>query len=604
MRWLGLLLLALLLACRSADVTTEVLVVVHGDLRAGTDITVLQVRVLDPDDGRERARHDFALGARTSERVFTLPLSYSLTPGDGDRAGSFRVVISAKKGASGGVVIERQVLAAFTPGARTLLAVRLERACLAKLCRAEADAEPGAQTCIAGTCADVPTVALEPAGAGALGGYTPGSVDAGTDGSRPRTDGGPVAACERDTQCDAKLGNVTPVGCAVARCVDSECVFTTIDADGDGHGAKSCRSDSYDIAPGDDCDDGDAMRFPTAWDGPEVAGKHSDGCDGRDNDCDDDVDEAREEGRSCTCDPATDVAVDCSLDGEQNPIEWPGGSPLGNCQYGKRTCTDGVWGKCTGAIKPKGADTCQPDDDANCDGQRNEDCFCVNGEERACGSDVGSCQAGTQTCSNAQWSDSCLGAIGPQGQDTCDPGNDNDCDNVPNEGCICVNGSTSTCAKAIGAKGVCGARMVTCTAGQWQTASCAATAVEVCLNDRADEDCDGQVNEPPECDCTTGVTTPCGRVQPQLLGACADGSMTCVAGRWGACDTVPAEKDSCILDWFGGDENCNGLSNEGCECITDSFESCSAGACTGGLRVCNAQGVWGECANATQCPAP
>jgi len=41
--------------------------------------------------------------------------------------------------------------------------------------------------------------------------------------------------------------------------------------------------------------------------------------------------------------------------------------------------------------------------DNDCDGQVDEGCSCVNGYLQICGSDVGSCVSGTQTCAGAVW---------------------------------------------------------------------------------------------------------------------------------------------------------------------------------------------------------
>ncbi len=65
--------------------------------------------------------------------------------------------------------------------------------------------------------------------------------------------------------------------------------------------------------------------------------------------------------------------------------------------------------------------------DNNCNGQIDEGFVCVNGATQSCGTNVGECQAGTQTCTNGQWS-TCTGSIGPT-TETCD-GKDNNCDGL------------------------------------------------------------------------------------------------------------------------------------------------------------------------------
>ncbi|HEY6078894.1 MAG TPA: hypothetical protein VIW29_08825, partial [Polyangiaceae bacterium] len=118
---------------------------------------------------------------------------------------------------------------------------------------------------------------------------------------------------------------------------------------------------------------------------------------------------------------------------------------LGACKLGTRTCaSDGKLGPCQGALAPASEDTCDAGDDANCNGVPNEGCSCVKGSTRPCGSDVGACQFGTQTCQDQEWGD-CLGQIGPQPRDTCDAGNDANCNGLPNEGCACVIGAVANC---------------------------------------------------------------------------------------------------------------------------------------------------------------
>ena len=55
---------------------------------------------------------------------------------------------------------------------------------------------------------------------------------------------------------------------------------------------------------------------------------------------------------------------------------------------------------------------------------------CINGATQPCGSDVGECQFGIQTCANGQWG-VCEGEVGPS-TEVCD-GIDNNCDAVVDE---------------------------------------------------------------------------------------------------------------------------------------------------------------------------
>jgi hypothetical protein len=62
---------------------------------------------------------------------------------------------------------------------------------------------------------------------------------------------------------------------------------------------------------------------------------------------------------------------------------------------------------------------------------------CNNGSSDTCGhvlAALGTCAAGTTTCSAGKWGPC---SIQPKSADTCDIGNDDTCDGVPNTGCLC-----------------------------------------------------------------------------------------------------------------------------------------------------------------------
>ena len=58
---------------------------------------------------------------------------------------------------------------------------------------------------------------------------------------------------------------------------------------------------------------------------------------------------------------------------------------------------------------------------------------CTNGQTQPCGTDVGACEFGTQTCEAGAWS-SCQDSIAPA-EETCN-GLDDDCDGTTDEGCV------------------------------------------------------------------------------------------------------------------------------------------------------------------------
>ena len=220
--------------------------------------------------------------------------------------------------------------------------------------------------------------------------------------------------------------------------------------------AECCPPDAWKIAgalQADDCNDENPKVNPTA---PEI-------CDGIDNDCDAKPDEA------CVCKPNS-VNMQCSADTSGAPITWPTGSPVGTCKYGQQTCSsDGKsWGPCNSAISPKAGDNCiLPGNDDNCNGVANDTCSCVLSQTQPCGSGVGTCKQGTSTCQANGMYGGCVGSVDPKPQDTCDTGNDDNCDGVANNGfpsntavCACLNGTTQAC-------GTCGGGSQTCAAGKW-----------------------------------------------------------------------------------------------------------------------------------------
>jgi murein DD-endopeptidase MepM/ murein hydrolase activator NlpD len=132
---------------------------------------------------------------------------------------------------------------------------------------------------------------------------------------------------------------------------------------------------------------------------PPVCRPRSEACNGSDDDCDGRVDE----GVSRAC-----------------------GSDVGRCRRGVQQCSGGAWRGCTGAVTPI-RETCNDVDD-DCDGQVDDGLY------RPCGSDVGECRKGAQTCRRGDWG-MCEGSIDPV-PEVCDR-LDNDCDGTADDDEVC-----------------------------------------------------------------------------------------------------------------------------------------------------------------------
>lgn len=154
------------------------------------------------------------------------------------------------------------------------------------------------------------------------------------------------------------------------------------------------------------------------------------------------------------CDGRPDNTLDdvcrCVAGATEACEEHPGLDGRGQCRAGSRMCiaADGNassdWGACAGSQGPGQADSCAPGDDADCDGNLNEGCACVDGFTQQCGpaSNQGRCEFGVQTCVGGGLGD-CTGAVFPSGRNCASP-DDNDCDgrpdNIIDATCQCIPG--------------------------------------------------------------------------------------------------------------------------------------------------------------------
>ncbi|MBW2461428.1 MAG: putative metal-binding motif-containing protein, partial [Deltaproteobacteria bacterium] len=194
--------------------------------------------------------------------------------------------------------------------------------------------------------------------------------------SGPGTDSGPGDSATADSgPGDSGTGDTGPA------CVDG---------DSDGYG------DNCDLGP--DCDDGDMSISPAAM---EV-------CDGVDNDCDTMTDE---DITAPTCRLTVGVCAGAVARCGASGFTECDGTDYGGDYEADETACDGM--------------------DNDCDGTTDEGCTCTPGMTQPCGSDIGLCMAGTQTCDSAASWGLCASETGPMGE-VCD-GDDNDCDGTADE---------------------------------------------------------------------------------------------------------------------------------------------------------------------------
>lgn len=272
-------------------------------------------------------------------------------------------------------------------------------------------------------------------------------------------------------------------------------------------------------------------------------------CDGKDNDCDSDVDEG------CPC-----------IDGQtQLCYSGPDGTQgVGPCSAGQQACDpSGTWGPCVGEIKPKPKELCNFVDD---------DCNGVPDDLGTTTCGAGACQVTVATCENGKLT-TCVPKLATL--EVCD-GIDNNCNQLvdetfPNKGKACVLPDEM---------GACVVGKKSCISGQETCVPDVMPTVEAC-ND-IDDDCDGVVdNDVPGTgfDCDTGYA-----------GVCRLGQLACKGGKIDCFPNTSSSPEKCNLL----DDDCDGMVDEenpggGVFCDTGKPDACALGTtqCTSGVLSCN-----------------
>jgi hypothetical protein len=284
-------------------------------------------------------------------------------------------------------------------------------------------------------------------------------------------------------------------------------------------------------------------------------------CNGIDDDCDLSADEGLGLGLSCS------VGV-------------------GSCsRSGTNVCGGGGAVVCSATAGAPSTELCGSGADEDCDANTDEGFGAVGG---SCTAGVGSClRTGTIACSIDRLSTTCGAVAGPSSTELCGSGLDEDCDGNTDEGFPSLG---SSCAVGVGTCRRTGA--LVCSTDRLSTA-CSATpgapATELC-GSAADEDCDGTTDE--------GFPN-LGMVCSAGVGAClVSGVLTCSSDRLSTrCDAVPTAPGTETCG--GGDENCNGMSDEGALCVGAAEGTSCLGAGTLAARCgCSTNG---HCASGRIC---
>jgi hypothetical protein len=204
---------------------------------------------------------------------------------------------------------------------------------------------------------------------------------------------------------------------------------------------------------------------------------------------------------------------------------------------------------------------------------------------------MGACLKLLPSCDDNQLPNVCPDAGGAE--EKCN-GIDDNCDGIVDEGCACQAGQEQPCYRGsveTRNTGICHDGKQTCQNGVWS--ECVGDVLpvpEVC--DQRDNDCNGKVDDGPECGCAAGQKQPCytgpdGTLDHPMTAPCKQGTQSCGPdGHWGDCvgSVAPAPE---ICD--GIDNNCNGVVDEGCPCMTNVNVDCYTGtpANTEGVGICH-----------------
>jgi hypothetical protein len=289
----------------------------------------------------------------------------------------------------------------------------------------------------------------------------------------------------------------------------------------------------------------------------------NDYCDGKDNNCNGQVDEGGVDPSVKVTDvcPADALAGECDatiacLNGKVACQVLVG--PASEICDGKDNNCDGQVDEVTGLVDINLL--------CNCTGRVDESLKQVPSGQPCAGPSIGECKSGLTVCTNAQLS--CAGYVGPT-PEVCD-GKDNDCNGKIDDGLSGLGTCAPTPPPGVH---VCTPGVQQCINGVLVCSGYTLGSPELCNG--KDDDCDGTIDDSP-----IDVGLPCGNT----LGICQGGTTACVSGKI-QCTGIGQGPKTEVCN--GLDDNCNGVVDENTPTPMPGVgDPCTASPGCTGTKVC------------------